>query len=124
MQQVTRSNLDRHPFVFKVIPENKEQGTIWFRVAVSPRQERDSWCVSGALRIMKGDDIVGTFKIAGSTYDGAAPCAPEREEGRWTFAFTISRGYLKDSRFTFFDTDCEMPAFDGYWLNLQEFYKD
>jgi hypothetical protein len=115
MTEVTRANPDSQPFIFEVMAEDKEDGMIWYRVVVTPRRERDTWCVSAAARIVKDEETVGSFELAErhQTDDG----------GSWTFAFSVSRTYVDDSRFTFFDGECEMPAFDGYWFNLKEFYR-
>jgi hypothetical protein len=118
--QVTKSNIDSLPFVFKVVTEDYRDGTVSYRVGVASREDRERWCVQGLVRLQRGETLVGSFDIVDS---GESLAFPEADWD-WVYRFVVSRDYLEGSRFTFVDFDCSMPSFDGYWFDLEEFHDD
>jgi len=110
--QVNRKALDRKNFVFRVETEPREDGSVTFRFFVNPKEDREEWCTSGSVEVVSGNTRIGTFRIQGDDIE---------KEWKWEFQFTIDRGVLRGSRFTFLDYDCQMPAFDGYWFDLEEY---
>ena len=115
MTQVTKANLDSHPFVFEIDPEDKQNDEIWFQVFVSPKNDREEWCVSAGLVITHKGRRVCAVSLANETY---------QDQWRWTYSFTITREYLRTARFTFYDSSCVMPSLDGYFFDLATFYEE
>jgi hypothetical protein len=115
LTEVTQADIDGHPFLFRVTTEFKADNFVWFRVHVEPREERRSWCVSGSLEVLSDTLRVGSFDVEPKSEDGG---------WRWIYSFMLSQDYVRGSRFTFRDLDCEMPAFDGYLFSLEEHCKE
>ena len=115
LTEVSMGDIDNHPFLFKVPAEPKDEGLLWIRIHVAPREERSFWCVSGSLEILSDTLRVGSVDVEPKS---------EGDEWTWIYSFMLSRDYVNGSRFTFRDVDCDMPAFDGYRFSLAEHCKE
>lgn len=115
MRQVTKSNIEDQPFVFEVECKRGED-LLQYRVFVKPRTEREDWCVSASLLVMEGERQIARVPVG--------PSMANEDGWRWVYAFAISPDNLEGSKFTFFDSELEMPSFDGYWFDLAELAED
>jgi len=114
LTEVSRADVDDHPFRFEVIAEPKADDVVWIRIYVDPREDRTTWCVGGTLEVLSDSLRVGSFDLEPKS---------EAEGSKWIYSFMLTPDYISGSRFTFRDIDCEMPRFDGYVLKLEEYCK-
>jgi hypothetical protein len=111
LTEVSKVDIDDHPFRFLVTSEVTSGDSVWFQVLVQPREDQSRWCVSGTLEVVADTLRVGSFSLEPKS--GGS-------DWKWSYAFVLSQDYIDGSRFTFRDMECDMPAFDGYWFSLEK----
>lgn len=112
-KQITKENIDDHPFAFEIEVTDKfhEGKELRFQVIVKPKSDvrSEGSELVASLNMHKGDTLISTCEVQ-----------PKETDKGLVYSFLVNRKYLKKSYYIFGESFGEAGG-AYYWFTLNDF---